>query len=243
MNCYGTTDKGISRPQNQDSYVICRHDEMLLVCVCDGIGGAKAGDVASQSAVAALEKYFKRQLPDAETDLGQWLTKAAGYVNRKVYELSLTKDDYSGMGTTLIAALFSAAGGAVINIGDSRGYVLAADDQLVQLTKDHTLINDLLAKGGMNEEQLKISGLTHVITKAVGVWPKIEGDCFEVSDISRPVLICSDGLYNSVDAAFIRQTLAGPLDLAGQAQQLVKKANENGGPDNITLIIVNGEDV
>lgn len=238
MNCYGITDKGNSRKQNQDSYLIVRQGGMLLVAVCDGIGGAKAGDVASSTATAALKSYFKEHQPESKANLSAWLRLAVDYANTEVYRKGATNEKYHGMGTTLVAAICRDNEAVIANVGDSRAYLMGHDEQLKQLTQDHTLINDLINRGTWDEERLRNSGLTHVITRAIGIAPQVTSDIFETEADWQGLLLCSDGLYNSVTNELIAETVFSRLDLIIQGQLLVKQANDNGGPDNITLIIV-----
>jgi len=238
MNCYGTTDKGRSRTQNQDCYMIARQGDGLLACVCDGIGGAQAGDVASRLAAAAMEHAYKDAAPGSDGDLLAWLTAAVAQANKEVYTQAAAKPEYHGMGTTMVAVLRTAGRTLVANVGDSRAYRLDASGTLTQVTHDHTLINDLRERGGLDERQLALSGLSHVITRAVGIATAVTVDCFEVEGQWRSLLLCSDGLYNSVSNQAIVEALTSSMDLVSQGQVLVKQANDAGGPDNITLVIL-----
>ena len=235
MNSFGQTDKGYARVMNQDYYLIAEKNNATLAVVCDGIGGHQAGDVASRLACETLQIYFD----DHYENNPEWFLKQAlKRVNKVVYDKAQSDDAYKGMGTTMVCSIMTDKGLYVLNVGDSRAYVLTDKNQLVQLTEDHSLVNDLVKKEGMDEEKARELG-QHVITKAIGIWPVTDGDIFEVTDSFKCLLLCSDGLHNYVPSFVINEILADE-QLSGheKCKKLVDKANEVGGFDNTTVVIV-----
>ena len=143
------------------------------------------------------------------------------------------------MGTTVVAAIKNRDYAYVLNVGDSRCYILTEDNKFTQITEDHSLINELMKKDGISYEQAKAMG-SHVITRAVGVWENMEGDIFPVRTRFRYMVLCSDGLSNYVSEEDIVEVLNSELSIAQKCQKLVDKANDAGGYDNITLVIIEG---
>lgn len=235
MNSFGQTDKGYARVMNQDCYLIDEKNNAILAVVCDGIGGHQAGDVASRLTCETLKKYFDRNF-DGRAEW--WLKNALKRVNKVVYEKGRSDPAFKGMGTTMVAAIITDDKLYVLNVGDSRAYVLSDGNQLVQISEDHSLVNDLVKKEGMDPEKAREIG-QHVITKAIGIWPTTDGDLFEVTDSFKSLMLCSDGLHNYVPAFEIVDVLSNKK-LSGyeKCQKLVDSANDAGGFDNTTVVIV-----
>ena len=236
MRYYGMTDKGISRAQNQDCFRIVREDDNVLAVVADGIGGHQAGDVASRLACDSLVKSFRKNY-DHNPDF--WFATSLDRVNRIVYELAGKEPKYRGMGTTMVAAVIDKDNTvSLLNVGDSRAYILDNENHLIQLTEDHSLINELIKRDGMTMEKAMEIG-AHVITRAIGIWPAIEGDIYTVEEDFKCLMLCSDGLHNYVEPEKIIQIL-NDKDLTGRSkcEKLVAMANEAGGYDNITVVLM-----
>ena len=190
MGVAGLTDIGKMRIQNQDAFAIAQNDEATFVVVCDGIGGHQAGDVASKTACETMVQYFKNHY-DSNTE--KWFTNAIRKANTTVWEMSQENQEYRGMGTTLVAAMVYPDITYVFNVGDSRAYMLTQEEELVQVTEDHSWVNDLIKREGLDAEKAKVIG-QHVITRAIGIWPSVEGDIYEIEGNYKALMLCSDGL-------------------------------------------------
>lgn len=261
MNFFGKTDTGKQRSANQDSYTIrpiCKN--AALAVVCDGMGGAKSGNVASE---CAIEKFALSVLKYSEDKMGKdgilkltseeaciILDDAARDANLAVYEKSQSSPDYQGMGTTLVAALFCDDIAYVINIGDSRLYLIS-DNAITQITHDHSYVQHLIDSGTLSVEDARNHPFRNRITRAVGIDSEIESDIFSV-DLSTLeicyLLLCSDGLSGVLLPEDIYEIVSSDLDidvildteteLADKTDRLIEAANNEGGPDNITAVIV-----
>ncbi len=227
------TDVGQIRTINQDLPL----ERSNLYAVADGMGGHVGGEVAARVAVETLERAFER----APTVAG--LREAFSEANTAVWHESQANADLRGMGTTLTAmALVGGAGGrdvlALANVGDSRAYVFS-EGELAQITYDHSLAEERMRHGEMTEEEAAVHPQRHILTRALGVSSEVEADMWELElGVGDRVLLCSDGLSNEVETdemATILRTVADPQEAA---QRLVDVANEHGGADNITVIIV-----
>lgn len=242
MNLYGLTDIGLVRKNNQDSYAIRVLDDSLSIAVvCDGMGGARAGNVASAVAVeafaATLEDTCKQGLPH-DPEQKQELLRAACYAaNTQVFDLSQDNPEYHGMGTTLVAALALSHEVYVVNVGDSRCYILS-EGQLTQITSDHSLVQALVDCGDITPEEARTHPKKNVITRALGVDSTIRSDVFHVyckeGDI---LLLCSDGLTNTVADDVLQAQLTQLTSPEETARKLLTLAVEQGAPDNVTVIL------
>lgn len=228
----GATDVGRVRNKNQDSWLI--HDH--LYAVADGMGGHQGGEVASRLAVEVLERAALE--PTAES-----LVTAAHAANATIHRKSERRPDLRGMGTTLCAmALVTDDDGedelAVINVGDSRCY-LWRDGELQQITRDHSLVEDMRIAGQITEAEAAVHPHRNIVTRALGISPTVEVDEFSiVPNTGDRFVICSDGLFNEVSAEKIGATLRRLADPRDAASELVRQANEGGGRDNITCVVV-----
>lgn len=248
VEAFAISDPGLVRKTNEDSYVC--NDHLQLYVVADGMGGHSAGEVASRLAVEAIEGFIGRSHDDADFSWpygidpqlslgGNRLRTAVHLANRRVFRTSESRDDYAGMGTTVTATLVSGETLSYAHVGDSRLYGLR-DGRLEQVTTDDSWVATLLA----NEPTLKKSDLAHhpmrhVLTNVVGARDQVDVQLaeFPLSD-GMLFLLCSDGLHGMADEEEIRSLLAagGPLDDMGRA--LVRAANEHGGHDNITALLI-----
>jgi PPM family protein phosphatase len=224
----GLTDTGRRRRHNEDAYVV----RPPLFAVADGMGGAKAGEIASRLAAAALEEpWSERQ--DGEARVVSLIQEA----NRRVHRRSLEDPQASGMGTTMTVALVDESRVWIGHVGDSRAYLLR-DGALQQLTDDHSLVGELVRSGKVPAEEAQSHPQRSVITRAVGTDPDVDVDTFPVEPRTGDVfMICSDGLTDMVDDETIREIVAqNRNDLDAAARQLVRLANRRGGEDNITVV-------
>lgn len=239
MNYYCLTDIGLHREKNQDSYCAIKNTKGdLLAIVCDGIGGGKAGDVASGEVVKYfINSFEKNEGFETITDAEDYIADCIEKTNDIVYKLSTKYEEYGGMGTTLTGILISNVGILSINVGDSRvyGYV---DGKECRLTVDHTLVNDMLAKGEISYEEAINHPKRHYLVRAIGVWESVTPDIHKVQEMDD-YLICSDGLYNYIDSNELSLIMTDvSLSSDEKANRLLKKALLNGGYDNITIIVV-----
>jgi serine/threonine protein phosphatase PrpC len=225
------TDVGLVRANNQDRLLVAEP----LFAVADGMGGHAAGEVASATAVDALEAAFTQRTPDG-------LQAAARAANRAVWDHAQTDVELRGMGTTLVAlALVGPPGAeelAVANVGDSRLYLLSQGD-LVQVTSDHSLVAELVAEGQIEPEEAEYHPQRHVLTRALGVDADVAVDLLTL-DLHRGdrYLLCSDGLSREVTDDQVASILRRLADPGEAARELVTQAREHGGNDNITVVVV-----
>ena len=240
----GLTDQGKSRESNQDNYTVCenKHGDLLAI-VCDGVGGASHGEVASALAIKHMLSKFEENedFIDLE-DAKAWLYTSIVSTNDLVYKKAQKTSEYKGMGTTLVALLKSRFGTIVANVGDSRAYALYNNRSLRAITSDHTYVASLVQMGQISIQEALNHPQRHVITNAIGIWQFIEVDLFTIEASVQSVLLCSDGLHGYVDERLINNVLKDQrLNVHTKAQRLVQAANDVGGYDNVTVIIVNME--
>ena len=234
------TDKGLVRTTNQDCFYASGGTKPLFV-VCDGMGGHASGDIASRSAVNSAVKYIEMHTPyDFDGAKAEALLKGAcKYANSIVLTRSKTSPEYRGMGTTCDICFIAFDTLYLSHVGDSRVY-LYRNDKLKLLTHDHTVVDELLLNGTITEEEAKNHPNRHMITRAVGTEADIE--CDFLSERRRDgdkILMCTDGLTNTVpESGIIRAVITG-RSAAETVDILINKANENGGTDNITAVMIN----
>lgn len=230
------TSKGRVRGSNEDAFGY--RSERGIYLVCDGMGGAAGGEIASRLAVDVI---LERMQADPPGRAGQeQLHAAIAEANRRVLERGDREPGLSGMGTTLVALLLDAATGMalVAHAGDSRCYWLH-DGTLERVTQDHSLVDEQLRLGTMTPEEAERSPFRSVITRAIGTQPTVVEDVVEIQPESGDVfLLCTDGLTREVDEASIARILGAGSDPERAAQALVDAANEAGGRDNVTALVV-----
>jgi serine/threonine protein phosphatase PrpC len=230
----GTSDVGRQRSTNEDSLVMAPP----FFAVADGMGGAKAGEVASGLAVKVFEEEEESKEP-AEAQLSRILQEA----NRRIFELSTGDESRRGMGTTLTAAKLADGDVSLAHVGDSRAYRLR-DGALEQITKDHSLVAELERSGQISPEAAEHHPQRSIITRALGPEPDVEVDTYTVPGRPGDVfLLCSDGLTGMVSDEEVASILRGADSLAAAADELVQAANQSGGKDNITVVLFSLEDV
>lgn len=239
MESFAITDIGSRREVNQD-YVYCNDDAVGLLpnlyIVADGMGGHKAGDFASRYSVSEFEKELKEQ--KARTIIGS-MEGAIRQVNEKLLK-EATEPEYEGMGTTFVAASIHEGRLFVLNIGDSRLYLLNEKGIIRQITQDHSLVEEKIQRGELDRKDAKNHPEKNVITRALGAMEQVTPDFFEVElEAGDYVLLCSDGLTNMVEDANIKEiVLQQETSLEEKAKKMIELANENGGRDNISLVLV-----
>lgn len=237
------TDIGHQRKKNQDRVAkFTAPDGTLLVVVTDGIGGSRSGDVAAQITVDHLGRQFQAASPNSSLEAIRWFAREVQLINDEILQKSTENPKYQGMGTTLVAAIIFDQAMVVANIGDSRGYVLH-DNLLTQVTIDHSLVNELVKHGDITEEEARNYPQNNIITRAIGVSAdaRIEVNRFDLG-AGDQILLCSDGLSKMITREQMMGVLESDLSLTEKCSQLIKMANEAGGPDNITVLIGLAED-
>jgi protein phosphatase len=240
------TDVGLKRDHNEDA--VASDVETGLLVLADGMGGYKAGEVASEIAVLTLVSELREgllDLPPGEVDSASGLLReglvlrdAVAKANSAIYNVSQSQPQCAGMGTTLVAAIFTNDCVCVGHVGDSRMYRLRGED-FQQITEDHSLLNEQLKSGLITQEQAKVSSNKNLVTRALGVDPTVELELHEYEVQSGDIyLLCSDGLSDLVEDEEIQLTLTAlSANLGLAAHQLVQMANDNGGKDNISVIL------
>lgn len=239
MKFAGASDIGRLRRSNQDTFLIAEHESVTLIAVCDGMGGANAGEIASDMACVSLKTSFTEAGPmgsDLET-LKSWLETAIRQANSEIYRLSLKVPAYAGMGTTLVAAIFTPTATLVANVGDSRAYLLDDTNRLSQITDDHSLVNVLIKQGKLSPEQAKVHPQRSVLTNVLGVQEPVAIDFFPIVKPYKGLLCCSDGLHGMVADEQLERILATKTGLKRKVTQLIHQANANGGADNVTVAL------
>ena len=256
MIVYGKSDIGKVRDENQDSFGITELFPGVMLCViCDGMGGCSGGAVASQIALETFTDTMREMLtPDTEgadpglsdRDVRQAMKEAVYTANAAVFAKSGEDEESSlyGMGTTLTAVLITESGYAwTVNVGDSRSYIYFPD-RIVRLTHDHSVVQEYIDRGVLSEEEASKSSMKNIITRAIGIEESIEAD-IESVDLDHAegapsgLLLCSDGLYNCVSADRMLAILNSSGDkTAEKADRLTRAARNAGGPDNITVIVI-----
>lgn len=239
MKIIARTDAGMVRENNQDSYTAFELDGAVIAVVCDGMGGAAEGALASNQAVMAIKEYITERFYGTMSDISikSLLVSAVESANRFVYNLSRTDDKYYGMGTTAVAAVISESYVYIAHVGDSRAYK-KSDGTLTQLTKDHSIIQHMIERGEISAQEAAAHPDKHIITRALGVDTDVKVDfCQEPFNENDILILCSDGLTNYVGTDDII-SLTNDGCYFDYADRLVNLANQNGGGDNITVVAV-----
>lgn len=238
LKTFSITNIGRKRKTNQD-FVYTSEQSVgslpNLFLVADGMGGHKAGDFASKMTV---ETIVEKVAASAETEPERVLSEAISAANTLVYEQAGSAPELEGMGTTVVAATCDGMRLHVANVGDSRLYV-ANGREVVQITKDHSWVEEMVRRGGIPRAEARNHENKNIITRAVGADENVRADFFTV-DLREGdlVLMCTDGLTNMLDDEEIRMILAGSRDIVEQAEGLVRAANERGGSDNISVVLI-----
>ncbi len=240
MKTYYQTDPGKVRSHNEDSVNIVKNlNDEYLVVVADGMGGHKAGEVASSLAVNELSKRFS-ELSSVGTkeEAVIWLKEIVDEINVKILKFAEEHVEATGLGTTCVCSIITDNFLLFGNVGDSSGYVLK-NGKLYKVTRDHTLVNILLENGELTESEAKTHPQKNVLMKALGAAEEIDVDIFDVEKTLDGVLLCSDGLTNMVSVEQMEKILGDKdLDLEDQVGKMIMKANMRGGTDNITVACV-----
>ncbi len=240
MQVFSRVDKGKTRASNQDA---CFHnfleDGTALAIVCDGMGGANAGNIASETAIKVISEYVMTSYREGmdSFDAENLLKNAVISANSVVYNMSVDNAELKGMGTTAVAALVNSNFTVICHVGDSRAYLIDGDN-ITQLTRDHSMVQSLVESGKLTPEQARVHPRKNIITRALGADEDVLPEISE-TDISNGqiLLLCSDGLSNYVEADEMLE-ICKNNDISRLADVLTDTANANGGGDNITVVAV-----
>ncbi len=241
MQYWGITDPGCVRAQNQDTYLIEPLDHSSVLCVvCDGMGGAKSGNVASSLAADVFVQEVKRSWNRGmnREKIERILQSAVKLANFTVYDQATQFEEFFGMGTTLVAALIHGNQAVVINVGDSRAYLVDRDG-IRCVTKDHSLVQMMVERGELSPERARTYPGKNLITRAIGTESMVMSDLFHLT-LQRGdcLLLCSDGLSNMLDDQEILFEVAHGINKQYCCQRLLDIAKNRGAPDNVTSVLV-----
>lgn len=237
MQTYYLTDAGRVREHNEDCVTIIKNNSgEYLMAVADGMGGHQAGEIASSMTIEYLSKAFleKESIGDKASAVS-FLRESVEEINKNIFAYTDEFPESKGMGTTLVIALVTNDYLLFGNIGDSSGFVIK-DHKLYKVTKDHTLVNLLVSTGELTEEEAKMHPKKNVLMRALGANNPIEIDIFDVDMGVSSILLCSDGLTNMLDDEQIERVLeTEELSIEERVVRLIKKSNNRGGTDNISI--------
>jgi len=252
----GLTDVGRTRDNNEDSFFISTQEPLCIVA--DGMGGHSSGEVASAFAIRTIREYYERTLVDPEIEsrlrrkLPPWpfkrrapdhveerrLVQAVMLANEVVHGYADTREEYRGMGTTVVGAYFIETGMYLVHIGDSRAYRIR-DGKMERITRDHSLADEYLAMGILRADELEAFPYKNVVTRALGLSDQVEPEVnFYTIQPDDMYVLCSDGLTDPLDdPTVMRIAMEHADDLEAGCRALIDAANEAGGPDNITVVL------
>ena len=233
MEYVALTDVGMKRHNNEDSYIVNVTENDKIFIVADGMGGHNAGEIASLEACRITESYILEHKGDIDITLKEGVLKA----NRDIFVRAGENQNLRGMGTTIDACVLRDNVHHIAHVGDSRVYVIN-NDEIRKITKDHSIVGMMLEEGSITEEEAKLHLQRNYITRAVGTSVNLEIDiiCEEVHS-GEWVLMCTDGLTNMVDKGELHSIVINAESVDAAACSLVKKAKDNGGDDNITVVL------
>ena len=241
MQSWALTDPGCVRTQNQDAYQIEQLDRNTLLCVlCDGMGGAKSGNIASSLAIDVFVQEIKRSYHSSmdREKANQMLRSAVKLANFTVFDQAAQFEEFSGMGTTLAAVLVRGKEATIVNVGDSRVYAVDKNG-IYQLTKDHSLVQMMVERGDLSPEMARSYPGKNFITRAIGTETVAECDLFHHKlERGDCLLLCSDGLSNMMDDQEILFEVIHGVSKQQCCQRLLDIAKNRGAPDNVTSVLI-----
>lgn len=242
MEFVAKTDVGLRRSNNEDSYFVKKYsDEISLYIVADGLGGYEGGEIASRLLTIKMSRYFEEHLNDDlkdESIVSDILLTALDKINGEIYKMEKSSPKYNGMGTTivLVAVIYNKV--YYLSVGDSRLYYISnSRNSIKQITEDDTYVNTLLKTNAIEQKDVENHPQKHVLTKAIGVFKDIKTELHVLNETSGYLLLCTDGLTNMLDNEAILQVLQ-MKKFENTADEYIKKANENGGVDNTTVVVI-----
>ena len=242
MIYFGASDVGLKRKENQDSFCVVENQHhSLLAMVCDGIGGGKAGGVASSLAIDSIKNAFlQAEAFQDDVDVKRWLYKVIQQANDDIFAQSMKHVEQKGMGTTCVGVLIHQDVTYIFNVGDSRIYGLYKE--FVCLTEDHSLVQDLLKSGEISEEEALHHPNRNMLTNALGIWDNVKVDVNKIKGDYHSLLICSDGLHGYVKEVDIYHIMTSKADIRSKVQACIDKSKEAGGYDNVSVILLEKEE-
>lgn len=228
---------GAVRASNQDQVILASKDQIELMLVCDGMGGANAGDVASKMCVDSVyAQFMSDEIASDLKSLKEWMIKALRQANMDVLQASMDHPNYYGMGTTAVLALCSKNYKIIANVGDSRAYGM--NDQLFQISSDHSLVNQWILDGKMSVEEAKHHPQRSVLTNVLGVSKDMKIDVFECESDLKTILLCSDGVSGMLEDSQIEALILKGGSANSIVKRIEKAALSLGGYDNIACAIM-----
>jgi protein phosphatase len=240
MKIYSKTDVGRRRTANQDAFYVGEFEGgAAFAVVCDGMGGAKGGNVASEKAATLISEYIiKSYSPKMNSNAIEKLMRAAvESANTEIYDMAKSDEEYEGMGTTAVVVFVRDNLAHIVHVGDSRAYFIGANE-IEQLTTDHSMVQAMVRNGEISPQEAKTHPKKNIITRAIGVEPMVMSDYnIVLKPDNTAILICTDGLTNHVDEADIFKTVKN-TEAENCVSKLVNMANEAGGSDNITAVLI-----
>ena len=238
MNVWGITDRGKIREQNQDAFAHqVLPDGRVIALVCDGMGGARAGNIASSMAVDVFMEAFLEDGEDSP-DL-EHMERAAALANRQVFRRAVEDENCVGMGTTLVAALAGEEEALILNEGDSRAYHISEESGISQVTRDHSLVEDLVERGELTRDQARVHPHKNLITRALGPEAETRSDSYLVRlHPGDCILLCTDGLTETATDQEIEQEILFREDKNGCLDRLLALAMRRGAADNVTAVLL-----
>ena len=242
MQTFYFTDPGKVRDHNEDNVIILNNtNNEFVLAVADGMGGHKAGEIASKIAIDTITNSFEEiESLGKKEDAIEWIRTIVQDINHKIFEYTDKNQESKGMGTTLVIAIKTDDYILYGNIGDSSGFVIK-NEQLHKVTKDHTLVNLLVSTGELTEEEAKYHPRKNVLMRALGANNPIDIDIFDVDTSVKGLFLCSDGLTNMLTNEQIEKVLNSKLSIEEVVLKLINKANMRGGHDNISIAYLKKE--
>ena len=241
VEVFGLSDVGCIRELNEDCYCICGfgdNSERGFCILADGMGGHNAGEVASQNAVKLIAEEMNRLLESGEKGIPGQLSRAVSAANTGVYTMASENPIHRGMGTTVVTAFIDYGTAYVANVGDSRAYAVR-DDEIVQITTDHSVVSELVMRGTITKEEARLHPQRNIITRAVGTDKSVRTYIFEYNYSPGDVMIiCSDGLSTMLDDNRILEIIKSKKTSEDTVNSLIAAAKDEGGLDNITVICI-----
>ena len=242
MQTFYFTDPGKVRDHNEDNVIILNNtNNEFVLAVADGMGGHKAGEIASKIAIDTITNNIESiESLGKKEDAIEWIRNTVQDINHKIFEYTDKNQESKGMGTTLVIAIKTDDYILYGNIGDSSGFVIK-NEQLHKVTKDHTLVNLLVSTGELTEEEAKYHPRKNVLMRALGANNPIDIDIFDVDTSVKGLFLCSDGLTNMLTNEQIEKVLNSKLSIEEVVLKLINKANMRGGHDNISIAYLKKE--
>lgn len=242
MKAFAKSDVGRTRQVNEDSYCLLQNaNGDWLAVVCDGIGGSAAGEVASSMAIKVLRDAFLKA-PKLKKDsmVNRWLRENLNKANDSIYLESMRNKKERGMGTTCVGMLYTNKKTYIFNVGDSRVYAYYADG-LIQMSEDHSVVARLIKEGKISVEESKHHAQRNTLTNALGIWRAFRIDINRIDSNFKYILVCSDGLHGYVAHEDIAKVIVCDCGVPEKVETLVSMANQAGGYDNCTVILLENE--